>query len=69
MTAAAVDRYLMPAGPTAATLRTLLQRATDETDRRTDGHRTVTFTLPHTVRAVSITILIKYSSVRLLICL
>jgi len=45
--AAAVDRYCLPAGPTAATSRTLLQMG--QTDGRTDGHRTVTWTLPHTM--------------------
>jgi len=32
--AAAVDQYRLPAGPTAATRRTLLQRLVDGTDRR-----------------------------------
>jgi len=45
----------LPAEPQQQTRRTLLlQRSTDGTDRRTDGHRTVTNTLPHTMRALSI---------------
>jgi len=61
--AAAVDRYLLPAGPTAANPPYAAaavdrwDRQTDtrtETDRQTDVRRTVTQTLPHTMRAVSI---------------
>jgi len=47
-----IDNSCSP-GPQQQTRRTLLQRSIDETDGRTDGLRTVTQTLPHTVRAVS----------------
>jgi len=49
------DRYHLPAGPTAANpppAATSSDRWTGQTDGQTDGHRTVTQTLPHTMRAV-----------------
>jgi len=54
----AVDRYLPPVGPTAANSLHAAAAAPEGTDRpidgRTDGHRIVTETPPHTMRAVSI---------------
>ena len=49
---AAIDRHLLPAGPTAAN-PLHAAAAVDSGDRQTDGHRTVTQTLPHTMRAVT----------------
>jgi len=46
--AAAIDLG-QPAGHTAATRGTLLQRSIAGTDRQTDRHRTVTWSLPHTM--------------------
>ena len=40
-----IDRYLLIAGPTAA--KSQQQRAADEWDRQTDGHRIVTETPLH----------------------
>ena len=51
---AAIDRYLLPAGLTAANPPHAPAVAQDGTDRRTDRHRIVTQTLLHTMRAVSI---------------
>ena len=45
-----------PPGPQQQTRCTLLQRSKNGTDRQTDGHRPVTQTLPHTMRAVSKTL-------------
>jgi len=46
---AAIERYLLPARPTAANSLTLLQQSTAGTDRQTDT-RTVTQILLHTVK-------------------
>ena len=42
---------LAPSSKPTARSGTVLQRSIDVTDRQTDGHRTVTLTLPHTMPA------------------
>jgi len=47
--AAEIDRYILPAGLTAANLQQqgcCCGSVLEQTDRQTDGHRTVSWTLP-----------------------